>query len=89
MSGIVSHTNFDCTSAFVTIVPVIASFDSEGHITPLYVRINGESYKVDKHRIIGKYINSMEFECKVIDGDYVRTFVLTFFCRDGKWTMPK
>ena len=34
---IVSYTSYDYKS--MKVVPVIASFDTEGHIKPLYVRI--------------------------------------------------
>ena len=37
MPAQVSYTSYDY--APVEIIPVIASFDSEGHIRPLYVRI--------------------------------------------------
>ena len=87
MSGIISRTNFDCSP--MSIVPVIASFASDGHITPLYVRINGTSYKIDKHRMSAKFINTMEFECQIIDGEYIKPLKLTFFHAEGKWTMPK
>lgn len=43
MAEIVSYPNIDCTHTII--VPVIASFDSEGRIKPIYVRINGDSYK--------------------------------------------
>lgn len=44
MGKSVSYSSFDYKP--VDIIPVIASFDSDGHIAPLYVRIEGESYKM-------------------------------------------
>lgn len=84
MSGIISHTNFDCSST--VIVPVIASFDSEGCIKPLYVRINGDSYKISSSRMSCNFINTIDFHCNVIDGDSIKPLLLTFHRREGMWS---
>ena len=34
----------------VELVPVIASYDTQGRVKPLYVRIDGDKYKVIKQR---------------------------------------
>ena len=44
MGKIVSYTNFDYEPT--SIIPVIASFDSQGHISPLWVRINVKHIKL-------------------------------------------
>lgn len=87
MAGFVSYTSFDYKP--VNIVPVIASFDSEGHIVPLYVRINGESYKIASHWVNSTFSNSVEYKCKVIDGDSLKPLSLTYYRNEGVWTMPK
>lgn len=87
MGAHVSYTSFDCKP--VDTVPVIASFDSEGHITPLYVRINGESYKIASHWIRSTFTNVIEFKCKVIDGDYLKPLLLTYYPHMAVWTIPK
>ena len=69
-----------------TIVPVIASFDSEGRIVPLYVRINGDSYKIESARMSCIFSNIVEFHCKVIDGEAIKPLLLTFYRREGMWT---
>ena len=83
----VSYTSFDYRP--VDIVPVIASFDSEGHIIPLYVRINGTSYKIASHWVSSTFHNTVDFKCKIEDGNYLKPLALTFHREEGMWTMPK
>jgi len=83
----VSYTSFDY--APVEIVPVIASFDSEGHITPLYVRINGESFKIASFWVSSTFHNTVDFKCKVVDNGYLKPLSLTFHRNEGMWTIPK
>lgn len=83
----VSYTSFDY--APVEIVPVIASFDSQGHIAPLYVRINGLSLKVNSFWVSSTYHNIIEFKCKVIDHGYLKPLALTYHLAEGMWTIPK
>lgn len=80
------YRNFAYQSA--TIVPVIASFDSEGHIKPLYVGINGESYKIESCWASYNFRNIVDFKCKVIDGDYLKPLALTYYREEGMWTIP-
>ena len=84
MSQIISHNIFDCTSTII--VPVIASFDSEGRIKPLYVRIYGASYKIDSSVMHTNFINTIDFNCKVIDGDSIKPLLLTFHRKEGVWS---
>ena len=58
MSATVSYTNFDYKP--VDIVPVIASFSSEGRIAPLYVRIKGESYKIASYWVSSNFNNTVD-----------------------------
>ena len=71
------------------IVPVIASFDSEGHIAPLYVRINGESCRVKSYWVSATFRNSIDFKCKVIHGDYLKPLALTYHVQANMWTIAK
>lgn len=87
MGAYVSRTSFDYKP--VTIVPVIASFDTDGHIAPLYVRINGISMKVASFYERNKFSNSVEFFCKVIDGDYLKPVQLSYYTAERVWTIPK
>lgn len=80
----ISHSFMDCTSSII--VPVIASFDSNGKIKPLYVRIHGASYKIDSSVMYSSFINTIDFNCKVIDGDSIKPLMLTFHRREGVWS---
>ena len=80
----ISHSDFDCTSTII--VPVIVSFDSNGKINPLYVRIHGASYKIDSSYMHTNFINTIDFNCKVIDGDSIKPLLLTFHRKEGVWS---
>ena len=83
-----SFTSYDYQA--VTCIPVIASFDSEGHIAPLYIRINGISMKVDSYWIRStSFQNILDFNCKVIDGEYIRPITIYYHQRECVWTVKK
>ena len=86
INGIVSHSLKD--SPNLTIVSVIASFDTERHIRPLYIRIGDESLKVYKATVINTYYNQTTFQCEVIDGDFVKQVRLTYFANESLWAIP-
>lgn len=83
----VSYTSFDYKP--VEIVPVIATFDTEGHITPLYVRIDGESYKISSSWASYVFSNVVNYKCKIIDGNYEKPLSLSYHREEGMWTIPK
>lgn len=87
MNGQISYTSYDYTP--MDIIPVIASFDSDGHIKPLFVRINGESYKVHSSWVRKGFTGSTEFNCKIIDRDYLKPIVITYHRAEGVWTIPR
>lgn len=74
-----------------TVVPVIASFDTEGHIVPLYVRINRKAYKL---QVVycqpiepenGNY-NIYKYHCTFEDHNFSRELYLTYNKRLNFWT---
>lgn len=72
------------------IVPVVASFDTDGHIRPLYVRILGNSYKILSHWIgTASFSGVSEYNCKIAVGDYERQILLKYYVREKVWTIPK
>lgn len=87
MSATTSHTSFDFDSN-LEIVPVIASFDTNGTIRPLYVRINNESYRILSCRESESY-GLRSFRCKIEDHGYVKELKLTYHYKEYVWTMPK
>ena len=83
-----SYTSFDYQP--VDCIPVIASFDSDGHIAPLYVRINGLSLKVDSFWVKGSsFSNLITFNCKLINNNALIPLSLTYHQKECIWTMPK
>ena len=88
MSGYVSNTSYDFSNN-ITIVSVIASFDTDGHVKPLYVRINEESLKIHSSWLKPSFKNLMEFQCKVIDNDCLKPLLLTYHKIENVWTIPK
>ncbi len=71
-----------------TVVPVIASFDSEGHVIPLYVRIGDLSLKIKSSWLKPSFADIMEFHCMVIDGDCLKPLILTYRQRESVWQIP-
>jgi hypothetical protein len=72
-----------------TMIPVIASFSDDGHIRPLYVRIKGETYKVDSYWVRCHFRNRMEFNCKLIVNNFLQPLVITYHLDSCIWTTPK
>ncbi len=72
----------------VTIIPVIASFNDEGQIKPLYVGIDGERYKVASYWVRRSFSNQIEFSCKLIVHDSLRPLIITYFMNECIWTIP-
>lgn len=85
MSGFVSYTSFDPT--VTKIVPVIASFDTTGHVVPLYVRIDRVSYKILSFFVNVRYSNITEFKCTVEDSGTEKPLELSYYSTEGMWTM--
>ena len=74
-----------------TAVPVIASFDTEGNIIPLYVRINRKAYKL---QVIycqpigpdGDSYSIYKYHCSFQDHNFYRELYLTYNKRLNFWT---
>ena len=73
----------------IEFVPVIASLDSDGHIKPLYVRINTESLKIHSCWLKPSFQGFAEFQCKVIDNGYLKPLTLMYHKNEGVWSIPK
>lgn len=87
MGAFISYTSFDYDSTMI--VPVIASFDTQGHICPLYVRLGRIPYKVDTYFVFSKYSNITEFRCKIVDGTSLKPLELSYYSVEGMWTTPR
>lgn len=72
-----------------TLVPVIASFDNEGHIRPLYVRIDGDAYKIHTSWLKPGFARTSVFQCQLIDNGQLKPLILTYYHQENVWTIPK
>ncbi len=86
MGATISYTSYDYRPG--TIVPVIASFDAEGHIKPLYVRIQGGSYKVASYHIKCRFSNTLEFNCQIETEHGTIPVLLSYHQAEGVWMLP-
>lgn len=75
----------DNSGCLTTVVSVIASFDSEGHVKPLYVRIGEQSLKVKSSWLQPSTNSTLEFHCNVIDGDTVKPIILLYRRYETVW----
>ena len=71
------------------IVPVIASFNDDGQIKPLYVGINGTRYKVNSYWVRRCFSNQIEFHCKLIVDCSLKPIIMTYHLNECIWTIPK
>ena len=67
MPPYISHGLKECHH--LQVVPVISSFDCDGNIFPLYVRIDGQSLKVYNARRMDSTIRIINFNCEVMNYD--------------------
>ena len=71
-------------------VPVIASFDTQGKIAPLYVRLNGLSKRVLSYWIRNAgFVNTIEFSCKIEDDGYEKPIILKYYYDESTWVIKK
>ena len=87
MSTYVSHGLKECH--YLQVVPVISSFDCDGNIFPLYVRIDGQSLKVYNARRVDSMIQIIHFNCEVMNYDRVKSIKLSYHIGDLVWSTPR
>ncbi len=83
MAAKVSYTSYDYKD--ISIVPVIVSFDTKGRIVPLYVRIAGESYRIDSFYVQKRFESIFTFCCQLIVGDCLKPLQLTYYKEEDVW----
>lgn len=86
MSQILSLNSHDYIQQ--SIIPVIAAFNDEGHIKPLYVGIDGERYKVQSYWVRRSFSNQIEFQCKIAVNETLKTVIITYYLTECIWTIP-
>ena len=84
---IVSKDNYDGMG--VKKISVIASFDNKGNVSPLYVRIGEDSWKVKSFSLKTENKNILIFGCNVFFDNEVRPVTLSFHRNDNVWTIPE
>lgn len=87
MGATVSRSSFDYKECVT--VPVIAGFDSNGIIIPIYVRIDGSKYKVDEYSAKTKFSGVTEYRCIVSFKERTMPLELTYYSNESVWTIPK
>lgn len=87
MASHISHTSYDHIPA--CIVPVIASFDSQGCVKPLYVRIAGETLKLHSSWLKPAQPGIIVFHCQAEDHGQYKLLTLTFHPRELVWTISE
>lgn len=86
MATTISYGLHDCSH--IKLVSVISSFDCEGNIIPLYVRIGKESLRVYNAYQCGSTFRILNFNCQVMDHDRVKPLKLSYHKADLVWSMP-
>lgn len=87
MPPFVSTSSYDYISPMI--VPVIASFNTKGQVKPLYVRIDGEEYKVISSRVRRTWSNTSEFFVEILVGNTLRPVTLTYYEHENVWGVPR
>ena len=72
----------------IIFIPVIASFNEDGQINPLYVGIDGKRYKVESYWVRRSFSNQIEFSCKLLCGETLLTIIITYYMNECIWTVP-
>ena len=85
MSYTSSYSTFN--PACMSLVPVIASYNTAGEIRPLYVRIEDISYKIVSCKFISS-VALLRFKCQIIDNNILRPLELTYHPKEFIWTIP-
>lgn len=86
MPAKVSYTSFDYDHH--KIVTAIATFDTKGHVMPLYIGIDGVSYKIHSAWMKPAFKNHLTFHCEIIDGDCIKPVELSYHKTEDVWTIP-
>lgn len=70
-------------------ISVIASFDTKGTITPIYLRIDGEKFHVASSVIMHRAAEFVQFKAFIEDNDNLRQVTIIFTFKSGIWSLYK
>lgn len=87
MAGTVSKGLKDCTH--LKIVPVISTFDGNGNVLPLYVKLEGETFRIYNAFVSETTFRIITFKGEVQAGDdTIKPIKLSYFINDLIWCIP-
>ena len=69
------------------IVSVIASFDCDRNIKPLYIRVGNESLKVLNAVHMDTTSSIITYRCEVADGEFLKTLKVSYFTNESLWAI--
>ena len=70
----------------LTPVSVIATYNAYGNFRPLFFQLDGNRIKVENIKWSSEDTGSSTFFCcEVMDGEYVREFVLVYIYKQHRW----
>lgn len=74
----------------LVVVPVIASFDTQGKIMPIYLRYEGLKLKIDHVKWTDdRMVYVKKFCCEITLQDRVQEVILYYHKKIDVWTMEK
>lgn len=74
-------------SAVETTVPVIASFNIQGGIRPLYFRYQDQDITIRHVQYCRPYPRKTVFKCTAQLDDYLREIQITYWIHEQLWTL--
>lgn len=69
-------------------IPVIASFDTQGHLIPLYIRIHQTKLEVESYWLKPSTYREVLFCCKVNDGYREQIIDIHYNISQMTWSTP-
>ena len=88
MSYIFHIESYGCDP--IELVPVIAAYDTEGRVKPLYVRIKDEKYKVENYWVKStNFANNIDFNVTLSKDNMTYKLILRYHLRETAWSIPK
>ena len=74
----------------IELVPVIAAYDTEGRVKPLYVRIKDEKYKVENYWVKStNFANNIDFNVTLSKDNMTYKLILTYHLGETAGSIPK
>ena len=62
-------------------------YDTEGNLKPIYVRLNGDSLKVDTYLVKASKESDMDFYCTISHNNCRIRLILTYHAKETVWSI--